>query len=173
MQSSILSNGSKSSEVRFSLNNPYIKSEPEGCNNDSDYENHSRSDSRGNNNYGGSKGSCRDFTIQLNRQLIIALICYIFRQPQEQSNSSFVPYDSILKGFRSYRFHPRYKQEIGKHVYKLTIYSRDYNVDCKMCVFESQSRGHCNDDECTSQHWRDLQMSGKLISMITILFTKS
>ncbi|CAG8569365.1 6904_t:CDS:2, partial [Cetraspora pellucida] len=105
--------------------------------------------------------NCRDFTIQLNQQLIIALICYIFRQPQEQSNSSFVPYDSILKGFRLYRFHPRYKQEIGKHVYKLTIYSRDYNVDCKMCVFESQSRGHCNDDECTSQHWRDLQMSDK------------
>ncbi|CAG8803744.1 14_t:CDS:2, partial [Cetraspora pellucida] len=133
---------SKSLEVHFSLNNPYIKSEPEGCNNDSDYENHSRSDSQGNNNYSGSKGSCQDFTIQLNWQLIITLICYIFRQLQEQSNSSFVPYDSILKRFQSYRFYPCYKQEIGKHVYKLTIYSHDYNVDCKMCVFESQSRGH-------------------------------
>ncbi|CAG8758559.1 9350_t:CDS:2, partial [Cetraspora pellucida] len=52
---SILSNGSKSSEVHFSLNNSYIKSEPEGCNNDSDYENHSKSNSQGNNNYSGSK----------------------------------------------------------------------------------------------------------------------
>ncbi|CAG8809905.1 22614_t:CDS:2, partial [Cetraspora pellucida] len=79
-------------------------SKPEDCNNDSDYENHSRSDSRGNNNYGGSKGSCQDFTIQLNRQLIIALIYYIFRQLQEQSNSSFVPYDNeeLISGMSSY-----------------------------------------------------------------------
>ncbi|CAG8532968.1 4647_t:CDS:2 [Racocetra persica] len=80
-------------------------------------------------------------------------------QSQGQSDSSFVPYDSILKEFRSYRFHPRYKQEIGKHGYKSIIYSRNYNVDRKMCVFESQNRGRCNDDECTSQHWRDFQMS--------------
>ncbi|RIB12872.1 hypothetical protein C2G38_1884558, partial [Gigaspora rosea] len=43
--------------------------------------------------------------------------------------------------------------------YKSIMYSRNYNVYRKMCVFESQNRGRCNDDECTSQHWRDLPMS--------------
>ncbi|CAG8766626.1 7580_t:CDS:2 [Gigaspora margarita] len=78
---------------------------------------------------------------------------------QVQDDSSFVPYESVLKGFRSYRFHPRYKKEIGKNGYKSIMYSRNYNVYRKMCVFESQNRGRCNDDECTSQHWRDLPMS--------------
>ncbi|CAG8825577.1 35380_t:CDS:2, partial [Racocetra persica] len=42
----------KSSEVRYSPNNPYVKNGPDGGN-DNDYGNHGRRDSRGNNDYGG------------------------------------------------------------------------------------------------------------------------
>ncbi|CAG8772355.1 9089_t:CDS:1, partial [Racocetra fulgida] len=40
----------KSSEIRYSPNNPYVK---DGRGNDNDYGNHGRRDSRGNNDYGG------------------------------------------------------------------------------------------------------------------------
>ncbi|CAG8497802.1 19579_t:CDS:2 [Cetraspora pellucida] len=42
-----------------------------------------------------------------------------------------------------------------------------------MCVFESQSRSHCNDDECTLQPWQDLQMSNEeLISDISSYYKR-
>lgn len=69
----------------------------------------------------------------------------------------FTPYESPLKQFKSFRYHPRYLEEVSNGFRSLT-YSHTINPDIPLCRYELD--GVCNDDSCQSQHLRRVGMSG-------------
>ncbi|CAB4409062.1 unnamed protein product [Rhizophagus irregularis] len=69
----------------------------------------------------------------------------------------FNPYESPLKGFRSFRLHPEYVKVV-KDIKSFT-FNNHIVPNKKICAFELQPRGICNDDDCRSQHFRDLLMN--------------
>nr|CAG8483146.1 8104_t:CDS:1 [Entrophospora candida]CAG8616894.1 4408_t:CDS:1 [Entrophospora candida] len=72
-----------------------------------------------------------------------------------------VPYASPLMAFKSFRFHPNYKELVGD--YKSMTYSNSLNVQHKVCLWESHKKGRCNDFECMSQHWRQFKMNDEQV----------
>ncbi|KAJ3089744.1 Zinc finger C3H1 domain-containing protein, partial [Quaeritorhiza haematococci] len=73
-----------------------------------------------------------------------------------QPAPEFAPYESILSRFRSYRMGPTYRSS-SKSV-KSSTFSNKIDPHRKVCLFESLG-GSCNDETCTSQHFRDVTMS--------------
>lgn len=67
-------------------------------------------------------------------------------------------YESPLKLFKKYRFHPDYLQNVRGGFHSLT-YSHNINSDNPVCRFELAG-GICRDQSCDSQHWRDMALSG-------------
>ena len=72
--------------------------------------------------------------------------------------STFTPYESPLKSFKSYRYHPQYKEEVSKGFASIT-YSHKIDDKKAFCQFETAG-GVCNDPQCSSQHFRDIELSG-------------
>ena len=72
----------------------------------------------------------------------------------------FTPYESPLKQFKSYRYHPNYATEVSEGFRSLT-YSHKINPDKPICRYEAAG-GRCNDESCDSQHFRSLGLSGAL-----------
>lgn len=72
----------------------------------------------------------------------------------------FTPYESPLKQFKSFRYHPRYLKEVSNGFRSLT-YSHTINPEIPLCRYELD--GVCNDDSCQSQHLRSIGLSGALI----------
>lgn len=72
----------------------------------------------------------------------------------------FTPYESPLKQFKSFRYHPQYLKEVSNGFRSLT-YSHTINPEIPLCRYELD--GVCNDDSCQSQHLRDIGLSGALI----------
>ena len=70
----------------------------------------------------------------------------------------FSPYESPLKRFRSFRYHPNYLEDTSEGYRSLT-YSHKINADKPICRYEA-SGGVCNDGACEGQHFRDLGLSG-------------
>lgn len=70
----------------------------------------------------------------------------------------FLPYESPLKQFASYRFHPEYRKEVAGGYRSLT-YSHDIRQDVPMCQYELGG-GVCNDDSCTNQHFEKMSLPG-------------
>ncbi|KAF2748089.1 hypothetical protein M011DRAFT_485968 [Sporormia fimetaria CBS 119925] len=70
----------------------------------------------------------------------------------------FVPYQSPLRMFKSYRYHPRYLEEVPGGFLSLT-YSHQIDPDKPLCRFETIG-GTCNDPQCESQHYRDMKITG-------------
>ena len=70
----------------------------------------------------------------------------------------FLPYESPLKQFASYRFHPEYRKEVAGGYRSLT-YSHDIRQDVPMCQYELGG-GICNDDSCTNQHFEKMSLPG-------------
>ncbi|GAO50358.1 hypothetical protein SAICODRAFT_30555 [Saitoella complicata NRRL Y-17804] len=68
----------------------------------------------------------------------------------------FTPYQSALRSFRSYRFHPLYASNTEQQ-YRSATYSHKIDPKIRMCLYET-SGGTCNDDTCESQHFRDTNM---------------
>ncbi|CRG87627.1 Cell surface glycoprotein 1 [Talaromyces islandicus] len=68
----------------------------------------------------------------------------------------FSPYESPLKYFRGYRYHPNFDKEVGDSYRSLT-YSHKINPAQALCPYESAG-GVCNDNTCEFQHWRDMVM---------------
>ncbi|KAJ5099425.1 hypothetical protein N7532_006426 [Penicillium argentinense] len=84
------------------------------------------------------------------------------RAPLDQASSTetdrqFTPYDSSLKMFRAYRFHPDYLQNVSDGYRSLT-YSHNIDSTRTFCPYES-SGGVCNDNTCGFQHFRDITLS--------------
>lgn len=72
----------------------------------------------------------------------------------------FTPYQSPLKQFKSYRYHPQYLKEVSNGFRSLT-YSHTINPEIPLCRYELN--GVCNDDSCQNQHLRSIVLSGALI----------
>ena len=81
------------------------------------------------------------------------------RLESNHQRGHFTPYESPLKQFKSFRYHPRYLEEVSGGFRSLT-YSHTINPDIPMCRYELD--GVCNDDSCQSQHLRSVGLSGAL-----------
>ena len=70
----------------------------------------------------------------------------------------FVPYESPLRKFKSYRYHPEYSKGVSGGFRSMT-YSHQIDPEKPICRFEAAG-GTCNDDECDSQHFRGMGLDG-------------
>lgn len=79
------------------------------------------------------------------------------------SATSFVPYDSPLRYFRAYRFHPRYSDDVASGLKSLTYSSR---IDPKkeMCPDELDGTECPRGDACQFQHFRSIVAPGEFAS---------
>ncbi|KAH7390304.1 hypothetical protein BKA64DRAFT_678928 [Cadophora sp. MPI-SDFR-AT-0126] len=68
----------------------------------------------------------------------------------------FTPYESPLKQFRAYRFHPSFKQDVAGGL-KSKTYSHKIDPMQELCRFETAG-GICNDPTCDFQHFRDIDL---------------
>lgn len=79
------------------------------------------------------------------------------------STTSFVPYESPLRYFRAYRFHPRYSDDVASGLKSLTYSSR---IDPKkeMCPDELDGTECPRGDACQFQHFRSIVAPGEFVS---------
>ncbi|KAF1344019.1 hypothetical protein BDV97DRAFT_363618 [Delphinella strobiligena] len=75
----------------------------------------------------------------------------------EVSRPRYIPYESPLKMFKKYRFHPDYTRNVLSGYFSLT-YSHNIKPDVPLCRFEFAG-GLCHDQSCDCQHWRDMALS--------------
>ncbi|PBP22610.1 hypothetical protein BUE80_DR006443 [Diplocarpon rosae] len=66
----------------------------------------------------------------------------------------FRPYESPLKRFAAYRFHPSFKQDVQGGLRSKT-YSHKIKTKTEFCRYELAG-GICNDATCAEQHFRDI-----------------
>ncbi|KAG4433393.1 hypothetical protein IFR05_011129 [Cadophora sp. M221] len=69
---------------------------------------------------------------------------------------TFTPYESPLKQFRAYRFHPSFKKDVSGGL-KSKTYSHKIDLMNEFCRYELAG-GICNDPTCDSQHFRDIDL---------------
>ena len=74
----------------------------------------------------------------------------------------FTPYESPLKQFKSYRYHPAYLKEVSSGFRSLT-YSHTIDSDIPICRYELG--GVCNDDSCKNQHLRGIGLNGASVEV--------
>jgi hypothetical protein len=72
--------------------------------------------------------------------------------------AGFVPYESPLRMFKSYRYHQKYSQDVTGGFLSLT-FSHQIDPEQPLCPYESAG-GSCNDSECTNQHFRTMGITG-------------
>jgi hypothetical protein len=77
---------------------------------------------------------------------------------EEPEPAGFTPYESPLRMFKSYRYHPNYSQEVDGGFLSLT-FSHQIDPEKPLCPFESAG-GSCNDPECPNQHFRGMGITG-------------
>lgn len=75
-----------------------------------------------------------------------------------EHTSSFTPYESPLKHFHAFRFHPEYNDEVPGGYRSLT-YSHKIDPNDTFCPWELG--GVCNDKTCTYQHFKDVGLPGR------------
>ncbi|OBU01827.2 hypothetical protein VE01_00549 [Pseudogymnoascus verrucosus] len=75
--------------------------------------------------------------------------------------SFFTPYESPLKRFKAYRFHPEFTKQVPGG-YKSLTYSNNIDDSKELCRFELAG-GVCNDVSCEFQHFRDIVLPDELI----------
>ncbi|KFY33917.1 hypothetical protein V494_07215 [Pseudogymnoascus sp. VKM F-4513 (FW-928)] len=81
------------------------------------------------------------------------------RAPAQKS--FFTPYESPLKRFKAYRFHPEFTKQVPGG-YKSLTYSNNIDDSKELCRFELAG-GVCNDVSCEFQHFRDIVLPDELI----------
>ncbi|KAI9759770.1 MAG: hypothetical protein M1835_000303, partial [Candelina submexicana] len=82
-------------------------------------------------------------------------------EPPLAKPKRFVPYESPLKRFRSFRYHPCFTNVVAGGFRSLT-YSHNINESNPVCRYEAAG-GICNDSTCESQHFRDMGLSDDMI----------
>jgi hypothetical protein len=70
----------------------------------------------------------------------------------------YTPYESPLKNFRAFRFHPTFEQEV-QGGFKSITYSNNIKDEKELCRYELAG-GVCNDSSCEFQHFRDMGLAG-------------
>ncbi|KAL2043997.1 hypothetical protein N7G274_003518 [Stereocaulon virgatum] len=83
-------------------------------------------------------------------------------QKSNYAMGRFTPYESPLKHFKSYRYHPAYLKEVSSGFRSLT-YSHTIDPDIPICRYELG--GVCNDDSCKNQHLRGIGLNDDKILM--------
>ncbi|KAJ9666269.1 hypothetical protein H2201_003703 [Coniosporium apollinis] len=78
-------------------------------------------------------------------------------KPHLTKQAYFAPYESALKSFKAYRYHPHYSQDVSGGFRSLT-YSHQINAEKPLCKYEAAG-GVCNDQQCQDQHFRSMQLS--------------
>ena len=79
----------------------------------------------------------------------------------------FRPYESSLKHFKSYRYHPQFAENVEGGFRSLT-YSHKIDPEKMLCPFEV-GNGICNDRGCKFQHYKDMRLTGALKGMTAFL----
>lgn len=79
-------------------------------------------------------------------------------QPAAKSNSTLMPYESPLRYFRAYRFHPEYHSAVSGGLKSLT-YSNRIDPDKELCPFELN--GEQCPANCEFQHLAAISVPGK------------
>jgi hypothetical protein len=77
---------------------------------------------------------------------------------EEQDPTRFVPYESALKQFKSYRYHPNYAQEVPSGFLSMT-YSHQIDPDQPLCPDEADGLA-CPNPDCPYQHFGAMNITG-------------
>jgi hypothetical protein len=72
--------------------------------------------------------------------------------------AKFTPYESPLRMFKSYRYHPKFAQDVAGG-FLSTTFSHQIDPEKPMCPYETAG-GSCNDSACAEQHFRELGITG-------------
>lgn len=70
------------------------------------------------------------------------------------STSTFKPFTSALKGFKSYRFHENYDKEVAGGI-KSSTYTHKIDANQPMCPAEMDGKDCQDRANCGGQHWDD------------------
>jgi len=74
----------------------------------------------------------------------------------------FTPYESPLRVFRKFRFHPEYLRQVPGG-FRSSTYSHRIEAQNTLCPYEGAG-GQCNDDSCAFQHFAQMLIPGALTS---------
>jgi hypothetical protein len=80
----------------------------------------------------------------------------------------FTPYESPLKKFRAYRFHPAFEKEVVGGFKSLT-YSNNIKDGQELCRYELAG-GVCNDPSCEFQHFKTMGLAGASLEPLRKIF---
>ncbi|CAG9995929.1 unnamed protein product [Clonostachys byssicola] len=72
--------------------------------------------------------------------------------------SSFVPYDSSLRPFRAYRFHPQFNNSVPGGFRSLT-YSNNIDANLEVCPDQLAGQACSRGDMCPYQHFEAMQLA--------------
>lgn len=81
-----------------------------------------------------------------------------FKESHLSKQDEYRPYESPLKAFKSYRYHPEFEKTV-KSGYRSMTYSHNIDSAKPICQYEAAG-GTCNDEACDSQHFRQMGLSG-------------
>ncbi|EUC44218.1 hypothetical protein COCMIDRAFT_37946 [Bipolaris oryzae ATCC 44560] len=133
---------------------------------DSDSDEESESDSEADDTISGNNLAHQDSNVaddlapELQPQ-IISVVDNVQPTPapeEEEEPAVFKPYQSPLRMFKSYRYHPSYSKDVSGGFMSLT-FSHQIDPEKPFCQYESAG-GACNDPECPDQHFRDATITG-------------
>ena len=79
-------------------------------------------------------------------------------EEEEDEPVRFTPYESPLRMFKSYRYHPSFAEDVAGGFLSLT-FSHQIDPLKPICQYEAAG-GSCNDPECSDQHFRDIGITG-------------
>jgi hypothetical protein len=82
----------------------------------------------------------------------------VFAADEEEPLVKFTPYESPLRMFKSYRYHPNFAQDVPGGFMSAT-FSHQIDPRKSICQYETAG-GSCNDKECPDQHFRDVGITG-------------
>ncbi|KAH7066545.1 hypothetical protein FB567DRAFT_599694 [Paraphoma chrysanthemicola] len=79
----------------------------------------------------------------------------------EHEVPKFTPYESPLRMFKSYRYHPNFAQDVSGGFLSNT-FSHQIDPEKPLCQYESAG-GSCNDPDCPNQHFRGMSITGETL----------
>lgn len=79
---------------------------------------------------------------------------------EEPDPTRFVPYESPLRQFKSYRYHPNYAQDVPSGFLSMT-FSHQIDPDQPVCPTEAEGVA-CTDPDCLYQHFQGMNITGAL-----------
>ncbi|KAF2114238.1 hypothetical protein BDV96DRAFT_600955 [Lophiotrema nucula] len=109
----------------------------------------------------GSVGFADDLAPELQSQTVPATQTVLAEQLSHVDDESiaFVPYESPLRMFKSYRYHKDFTNEVPGSFQSLT-YSHQIDPSKPLCRFEADG-GMCNDSQCDGQHFGGMGITGE------------